>query len=116
MQWLTSGLVSGLVLAAAAACGDSKKSDGCFSDQEICDLQAMTGTLTSNQVREMFGNPSVSQSVSSGTETIQQWVYVCSQTAQSLDAVQLVFDETGVLEFMQVIRQGTGVAPAPTCP
>jgi hypothetical protein len=100
-------------LGAAGCGGSDTPAKTCLTDQQICQFHA--GVSTTIDVRNALGPPQVSQSVSNGGASIQQWVYICQQSAQAVDLVQFVFDGSGVLQGMTVSRSGQGTTPAPTC-
>jgi hypothetical protein len=114
-------LLAALLLATPCACGDGDDDGGgggltggrCLTDQQICQLQ--TGVTTTADARAALGSPQLTQSVGNGGAALQQWIYVCQQTADSVDAVQLAFDQNGVLFGVSVIRTGPNARPAPTC-
>ena len=108
-------LALGLAWAlSASGCGGSDTpAKTCLTDQQICQFKA--GMSTTIDVRNALGAPQISQSVSNGGASIQQWVYVCEMTAQTTDLVQFLFDGTGVLQGLSVTRSGQNVTPAPSC-
>jgi hypothetical protein len=105
-----------LGIVAAPACGGGGgggPGGGCLSDQEICQFQ--TGVSTTADVRAAIGAPQMTQIVGGTSGGLQQWIYICQQTAQMVDLAQFVFDENGVLFGISVIRSGPSPRPAPTC-
>jgi hypothetical protein len=114
-RWaLTMVLLAGVGSGSCGGGSDSPSSKTCLSDQQVCQFTA--GVSTTNDVRNALGPPQVSQSISNGGLAIQQWVYVCQQTSQTVDVVQFIFDGNGVLQNVGVTRSGPGTTPAPSCP
>jgi hypothetical protein len=101
------------VLGAAGCGGSDTPAKTCLTDQQVCQFKA--GVSTTIDVRNALGPPQLSQSISNGGTSLQQWIYICQQSAQATDLVQFVFDGSGVLQAVSVTRSGTGTTPAPTC-
>jgi hypothetical protein len=106
-----------LLLAACSltACGDDSGSTPglggrCLSDMEIC--QFTKGVSTGKEIQSKLGN--AQQYL--GSESA---VYVCQQiSGQQIvhnDLVTFSFDDSGRLEDILVLRQGSGATPPPTC-
>jgi hypothetical protein len=107
-------VISLLGLLGASGCGGSDTpAHTCLTDQQICQFTA--GVSTTADVRKALGPPQISQSINSGGTGLQQWAYVCQQSAQNVDLVQFLFNGDGVLEGLTVQRSGPGASPAPSC-
>ena len=111
---MTRSSVAGLgvwVAALLSGCGESgPPAHTCLTDQQFCQLQI--GTTTSADVRHALGTPQMSEAVTGGGE---QWTYVCQDSAQSTDRVELSFNGDGLLQAVTAQRSGPGTTPVPGC-
>jgi hypothetical protein len=104
-----------VTLAACGGDGGSATGGRCLTDAEIC--QFTEGVSTKQQVQAALGNPPISQTVSSGDISIEQWIYFCMPDAQSFQQVQFAFDgTTGTLFGRTAVSSGPNAPPAPVCP
>jgi len=106
--------MAAVLLGAVGGCGGGGASGRCLTEADVC--QFTTGVSTEAQVKAALGSPQVSQTVSSGGETITQWVYVCQPGPQSVEQVQFIFDGNGVLMERLALSSGPNAPPPPTCP
>ena len=109
------GLVAAL-FATLAACGDGDDggiSKTCLTQAAVC--QFTNGVSTKQQVQAALGKPYVSQSVSGGGTSLEQWAYLCMPDQQSAQQVQFIFDGNGVLLMTLVVSSGPNAPPAFTC-
>jgi len=106
--------VAGAAVWAAAwlsGCGASgPPAHTCITDQQFCQLK--TGTTTATDVSHALGTPQMSEAVMGGGE---QWTYVCQDTAQATDRVELSFNGDGILQGVSAQRSGPGTMPVPGC-
>jgi len=105
-------LAATLFLTIASCGSDSPGYGRCLTDADVCQFQ--DGVSTKQQVSAALGKPYLTQSISNGGTTIEQWAYVCMPDKDSIQQVQFVFDGNGVL--MAHLAQSTGNAPVVTCP
>jgi outer membrane protein assembly factor BamE (lipoprotein component of BamABCDE complex) len=109
-RWIPFAVLSLSLLAACdgSDSGSSSPNQMCLTDAQIC--QVHIGVSTENDVQAALGAPSVTQSISNGGSTLQQWVYICQKSSQSADLVQVVLDGT-VVESVSVSRAGGALPP-----
>lgn len=98
------------LLCGLAACGEDPRPPGCITDAQLCQLKKGTSTkadvMATLGKAQMFIGP-------------DDWLYVCQQisggTIVHNDITSVTFDDKGVLEELEVLRQGSGATPPPDC-
>ena len=118
MTWVGRiGMIAAL-LVTVSSCDDGNEQGTiggrCLTEADVC--QFTVNVSTKAQVQAALGKPYISQTVSNGGASLEQWAYVCMPDAQSVQQVQFVFDGNGVLLMTLAASSGPNAPPAPTCP